>query len=664
MSWIIATREPPTQFTVDRIMDENDFLLDIINKKLTSGDFEEAVSYQKILQRNLTFLIELRARMSKMNEGYLCPECFLNLDSETALLAHFEKKHLENLEKTTVNHVTEYYKDLIIGSTNSNNSPKSLRLKNVLDLLLDGNLTHENIPEIGLTPKLQAFLKNQSEKELLISQLSAELESAKQNKIEGEAESLIAELKVEIESYKHVIKVNSSETESVDNSDVLVEINFLRTQLNDLKAENNDLKEKSKNQESLEQLVMELEKEIGSLKDQLEEKKALVNQNEKLKSWDESSQNEIQSLKLNIENSNTIIEQFKIENADLKKKIDTLKLFDESSLKEIELSKSSLEDSNEIAGELKVEIANLAKEIDVLKSVEESTQKELESLRSSLEKSNATISELNTENVDLTRKIQDMKHTEKAFKSELESLKLSFENSNTTVDKLKMENSDLINQTLNNEVKKCLSNFEVKSKECYQLTEQIESLNATITQLIEKVQDTETRLTSSLESEKALKTKLIEIEGILITQRSTLETHEDTVAELEAKLASALAENQTLVDQIIEGQNKSEQLESVLQTTHQEMDGFQRIVLDLGRQNQALQIQLERWTNRQWVSDDSAVTCTSCNKEFTISIRKHHCRHCGKVFCNACSSKKTATTASKDPQRVCDACFTELTGSR
>lgn len=39
--------------------------------------------------------------MSKMNEGYLCPECFLNLDSEAALLAHFEKKHGENLEQTT-----------------------------------------------------------------------------------------------------------------------------------------------------------------------------------------------------------------------------------------------------------------------------------------------------------------------------------------------------------------------------------------------------------------------------------------------------------------------------------------------------------------------------------------------------------------------------------
>ncbi|KAM3184143.1 hypothetical protein ACTXT7_008968 [Hymenolepis weldensis] len=376
-----------------------------------------------------------------MNEGYLCPECFLNLDSEGALLAHFEKKHGENLEQPTVNHVTEYYKDLIIGSAKSNNSPKSLRLKNVLDLLLDGNLTPENIPEIGLKPKLQAFLKNQSEKELLISQLSDELESAKQNKIEGAAESLVAELKVEIKSYKHVIKnlqderdaneralrsqynrvlnfetdlanltkqiedlkterreiksllsldeterisfvdqirvainnfkchsppisqnifekvtfkVNSSETESVDNSDLLFEINFLKTQLNSLNVENNGLKEKFKNQESLEQLVMELEKEIGSLKDQLKEKKALVNQIEKLKSWDESSQNEVQSLKLNIENSNTIIEQFKVENADLKKKIDALKLFGESSLKEIKFLKPSLEDSNEIVGELQV----------------------------------------------------------------------------------------------------------------------------------------------------------------------------------------------------------------------------------------------------------------------------------------------------------------------
>ncbi|VDO02682.1 unnamed protein product [Rodentolepis nana] len=126
----------------------------------------------------------------------------------------------------------------------------------------------------------------------------------------------------------------------------------------------------------------------------------------------------------------------------------------------------------------------------------------------------------------------------------------------------------------------------------------------------------------SLESESVLQTKLAEAESTLISQRAALETHESTVAEIEAKLISALAENQTLVDQIIERQNKAEQLESVLQTTHQEVDGFQRIVLDLGRQNQALQIQLERLTNRQWVSDDSALACTNCNKEFTISIRK------------------------------------------
>ncbi|VDO00927.1 unnamed protein product [Rodentolepis nana] len=62
MSWIIATDENPSQFTVDRIMDENDFLLDIINKKLNSGDFEEAVSFQKILQRNLIFLMQLKSQ--------------------------------------------------------------------------------------------------------------------------------------------------------------------------------------------------------------------------------------------------------------------------------------------------------------------------------------------------------------------------------------------------------------------------------------------------------------------------------------------------------------------------------------------------------------------------------------------------------------------------
>ena len=40
-----------------------------------------------------------------------------------------------------------------------------------------------------------------------------------------------------------------------------------------------------------------------------------------------------------------------------------------------------------------------------------------------------------------------------------------------------------------------------------------------------------------------------------------------------------------------------------------------------------------------WSSDDTANTCTSCNKPFDALLnRRHHCRLCGKIFCNKCSA--------------------------
>ncbi|KAH9283637.1 hypothetical protein ECG_05078 [Echinococcus granulosus] len=62
MSWIIGTGEPPNKFTIGRIMDENDLLLDVINNKLAAGNFVDAASYQMVLQRNLVYLLGLSAQ--------------------------------------------------------------------------------------------------------------------------------------------------------------------------------------------------------------------------------------------------------------------------------------------------------------------------------------------------------------------------------------------------------------------------------------------------------------------------------------------------------------------------------------------------------------------------------------------------------------------------
>lgn len=33
-----------------------------------------------------------------------------------------------------------------------------------------------------------------------------------------------------------------------------------------------------------------------------------------------------------------------------------------------------------------------------------------------------------------------------------------------------------------------------------------------------------------------------------------------------------------------------------------------------------------------WIKDDLVTNCYSCKTNFTIFNRKHHCRHCGKIF--------------------------------
>jgi hypothetical protein len=40
----------------------------------------------------------------------------------------------------------------------------------------------------------------------------------------------------------------------------------------------------------------------------------------------------------------------------------------------------------------------------------------------------------------------------------------------------------------------------------------------------------------------------------------------------------------------------------------------------------------------KWVADASDTKCFNCRTEFTLLCRRHHCRHCGRLFCSVCSN--------------------------
>jgi hypothetical protein len=55
-----------------------------------------------------------------------------------------------------------------------------------------------------------------------------------------------------------------------------------------------------------------------------------------------------------------------------------------------------------------------------------------------------------------------------------------------------------------------------------------------------------------------------------------------------------------------------------------------------------------------WVPDDFSKHCQKCGVPFTFLRRRHHCRLCGALVCNECSSNRKLIPTESKPVRVCD----------
>eukprot|EP00978_Attheya_sp_CCMP212_P032199 scaffold124401_cov54-Attheya_sp.AAC.1 len=67
------------------------------------------------------------------------------------------------------------------------------------------------------------------------------------------------------------------------------------------------------------------------------------------------------------------------------------------------------------------------------------------------------------------------------------------------------------------------------------------------------------------------------------------------------------------------------------------------------------------------INDELRDICPSCDGTFSMSKRRHHCRLCGDVFCDACSSHRQLLPLDgpefEKPVRLCDSCSTNVSKS-
>ncbi|KPI83198.1 hypothetical protein ABL78_7778 [Leptomonas seymouri] len=73
----------------------------------------------------------------------------------------------------------------------------------------------------------------------------------------------------------------------------------------------------------------------------------------------------------------------------------------------------------------------------------------------------------------------------------------------------------------------------------------------------------------------------------------------------------------------------------------------------------------EKQSKGYWQDDEEVTECNSCGQAFTTTLRRHHCRNCGYVFCGDCSRHRAAIPMRgiATPERVCDACYLALRNS-
>ncbi len=81
----------------------------------------------------------------------------------------------------------------------------------------------------------------------------------------------------------------------------------------------------------------------------------------------------------------------------------------------------------------------------------------------------------------------------------------------------------------------------------------------------------------------------------------------------------------------------------------------------------------------EWLADETVPNCMRCGEEFNFTLRRHHCRQCGQIYCHRCCNSKAllqpdSGTLREDrvkahwffgeketdplkPQKVCGKCF-------
>ncbi|XP_005719714.1 RUN and FYVE domain-containing protein 1 [Pundamilia nyererei] len=222
---------------------------------------------------------------------------------------------------------------------------------------------------------------------------------------------------------------------------------------------------------------------------------------------------------------------------------------------------------------------------------------------------------------------------------------------------------------------------EKKQAEAVQLEQRMNEMENTMKELEQRLQRSEQERKQNDQSDEDMK---VELQGKVDALQKQLTDLDTLRLGLENELRSEREQRQNLQKALQREQDNSTELRTQLQQLqglHSELQELkqekQQLQQKCEQQEQALQemglhlsqskLKMEDFKEvnkalkgHAWLKDDEATQCKQCQKEFSISRRKHHCRNCGDIYCNSCSSNELALPSYPRPVRVCDVCHSLL----
>ncbi|XP_047991197.1 rab GTPase-binding effector protein 1 isoform X3 [Leguminivora glycinivorella] len=143
-----------------------------------------------------------------------------------------------------------------------------------------------------------------------------------------------------------------------------------------------------------------------------------------------------------------------------------------------------------------------------------------------------------------------------------------------------------------------------------------------------------------------------------------LATEREQLQELGGKLRTSTDQIAALLDDKKRLLDERTELKGRVQALQQELDNSEKVQQDFVRLSQSLQVQLQRIreadTEVRWQHEEDVTECPTCHVQLPNSKKKVHCRHCGRIYCAACTAHAVPSGPRRAPARVCAVCRTLL----